>query len=164
MTPDRLLHEGLQLLAETLQGGQARRLPSGGAFSPKLGGPGALAALFAPVSPEPQVAEAFRARHETGMRAEVFAAVSRALENWGQGGDQTHFDDLFVAMAHLRLMLRSRSGRTQAAPLAERIAAMSLALQDELTGRWFQPLIRDKLNDTPADPGFGESARRALGG
>ncbi|CAM3589872.1 hypothetical protein KIPE111705_15815 [Kibdelosporangium persicum] len=150
MTSDRVIYEAVQLLAETLQGGPARRLPSAGVFSPKLGGPQALAALFAPVSPDPAIAGAFRERHESHMRAEVFAAVCRALERWGhvcqEGCDQSHFDDLVVTLAHLRLMLRSRRGDVPAAPIAEDIFVRALTLHDELAGRWFQPLIRDKLN------------------
>ncbi|SMC50299.1 DUF2017 family protein [Kibdelosporangium aridum] len=169
MIPDRLVYEGLQVLAEMLQGFQARRLPSGGVFSsPKLGGPEALAALFPPVSADPQAAAEFRARHEAGMRGEVYAAVTRTLERWGHecgpGCDQSHFDDLFVSLTNLRFMLRPRKDGTRVHDLAEQLATKATLYLDALTEMWFQPLIRDRLNGIePADPTFGESVNRALG-
>ncbi|MCE7010997.1 hypothetical protein LWC34_50565 [Kibdelosporangium philippinense] len=152
MIPDRLVHEGLQVLAEMLQGFQARRLPSGGVFaSPKLGGPEALATLFPPVSADPQIVADFRARHEAGMRGEVYAAVMRTLERWGHecgpGCDQTHFDDLFVSLTNLRFMLRPRKdGAARVHDLAEQLAMRATHYLDALTETWFQPLIRAKLN------------------
>lgn len=157
MTDDRtLLHEGLQLLAETLQGGPARRLPSAGWFSAKVGGPDRLAALFSPMSPDPQVALAFRERHETGMRAEVLAAVTGMLNRWdrrcAEGEcDQTHFDENFVALVNLQLLLRDRRGGRALAPIAHRLAEICQAAQNQLAEDWLQPLISAKLN-TPDPP------------
>jgi hypothetical protein len=154
-----LLREGLQVLVETLQGGPARRLPSAGRFSAKIGGPDRLAALFSPTSPDPQAAMAFRERHETGMRAEVLAAVScflYRLDNGCTDGecDQTHFDDKFVALANLQLLLRGRRVGQGAAPIAHRLAEICHATQNNLTEDWFQPLISAKLNspDPPQVP------------
>lgn len=158
MTDDMtLLYEGLQLLAETLQGGPARRLPSAGRLSAKVGGPERLAALFSPTSPDPQAAMAFRERHETGMRAEVLAAVTRVLHRWGHApdtDDQKRFDDKFVALANLQLLMRDRRAGHGAAPIAHRLAEICQAAQNQMTEAWFQPLISAKLNspDPPLAP------------
>jgi hypothetical protein len=147
---EQLLREGFELLAETLQGGPERRLRSHGRFGPKLGGPQRLATLFPPAAVDEQTTAAFRERHEKGMRAEVFAAVSRVLERWADPTrpdiNQSDFDDWFVALAHLQLLLRDRRGRQPGSPAAERLAERCQAVQDLMAESWLQPLIRAKLN------------------
>jgi hypothetical protein len=148
---ETLLREGMQLLAETLQGGPARRLPSAGRLSAKIGGPVRLAALFSAMSPDPQAAMAFRERHETGMRAEVLAAVIRCLGRLGHECtpdecDQTHFDDWMVALVNLQLLLRDRRGGTGMAPIARRVAEICQAVHSKMAEDWLQPLISAKLN------------------
>nr|CEL15245.1 hypothetical protein [Kibdelosporangium sp. MJ126-NF4]CTQ95714.1 hypothetical protein [Kibdelosporangium sp. MJ126-NF4] len=56
----QLFTEGLELLAETLEGGKARRLRSAGLISARVGGPRRLVALFQAVSDDPQYAAEFR--------------------------------------------------------------------------------------------------------
>jgi hypothetical protein len=147
-----VMYESLQVLAGTLRGDPPRAIRSMGwwARTSRVGGPTALAVLFAPVSPDPQAAAGFMERHEAGMRAEVLAAVTRVLERWGEGtetiGDQSHVDDLVVALAHLRLMLRPRRGSAKVSQVAQQIFDISLAVQHTLVEDWFQPLIGAKLN------------------
>jgi hypothetical protein len=153
------LREGLQLLAETLQGGPARRLPSAGRLSAKVGGPERLAALFPATSPDPRAAMAFRERHETGMRVEVLAAVTRLLQRLDHECtpdecDQTHFDDCMVALVNLQLLMRGRRAGHGAAPIAHQVAEICQAVHSKMAEDWFQPLISAKLNspDPPQEP------------
>jgi hypothetical protein len=172
MTNETVLRESIQLLAETLQGGPARPIKSLGWWARRspLGGPGARARLFAPVSPDAQATAAFRERHEDAMQAEVLAAVVRALDRWEHvcepGCDQSHFDDLFIALTHVRLMLLPRRDATESSPVAERVAGISMMAQEMLTEKWLRPLISAKLNAPgdalPAEPGLLGSVREAL--
>ncbi|MBP2320157.1 hypothetical protein JOF56_000542 [Kibdelosporangium banguiense] len=172
MSNEKILQESVQLLAETLRGGPARPIRSLGwwARCSPVGGPSARAALFAPVSPDTQAAADFRERHESAMQAEVLAAVTRVLDRWEHqcepGCDQSHFDDLFIALIHVRLMLSPRRGATEISPIAERVGTISLAAQQVLTEKWLRPLISAKLNAPgdapPAEPGLPGSVREAL--
>jgi hypothetical protein len=90
------------------------------------------------------------------MRLEVLAAVTRVLQRWGSDddGDQSHFDDRFVALANLQLLMRDRRPGRGAAPIEHRLAEICHAVQNHLTEAWFQPLISAKLNspDPPEAP------------
>nr|CEL15244.1 hypothetical protein [Kibdelosporangium sp. MJ126-NF4]CTQ95715.1 hypothetical protein [Kibdelosporangium sp. MJ126-NF4] len=64
--------------------------------------------------------------------------------------DQSHFDDMFVALAHLQLLMRDRRGEPGLAPIERKVAEMCHAIQNERAEMWLQPLISAKLN--AADP------------
>jgi hypothetical protein len=154
MSDEQLLREALELFAESLQGGRVRRLPSGGRFGPKLGGPGQVARMFRPVSADPEATAAFMAEHEGWMRAEVLNSVLHTLATWDKPPnpdglmDQPEIDAAFVASAHLGRFLHDTPGQAPCSPVAHRLSELILAAQDHLAGIWLQPLISAKLNTT----------------
>jgi hypothetical protein len=152
MSEEYLVRAAMELFAESLRGGPARRLPSGGLLGPKLGGPGPIARMFRPVSADPQVSAAFKAEHEAGMRAEVLNSVLHALATWDKprhadgSMDQPDFDALFVALAHLRRFVHDGPAGHSGHPLAHRLAGHVEEAQDRMAAAWLQPLISAKLN------------------
>jgi hypothetical protein len=152
-----LTRQAVELLVECLQGGPARRLEAGGRFGPKLGGPAQAAALFLPMSNDPQVEAEFRAAHEQGMRAEVLNSALHALATWNGPEDQAVFDARFVALSHVARFAHDRpDGRCVA--IACRIRRYALAARDEMAARWLEPMVTARLNGPdPHGPGPSDS-------
>ncbi|GAB3873525.1 hypothetical protein GCM10029964_013930 [Kibdelosporangium lantanae] len=141
-----LTRQAVELMAECLQGGPARRLAAAGRLGPKLGGPEQVATMFLPAANDPQVAAEFLTTHGEGMRAQVLNSALHAVAVWNEpGGDQVDFDARFVSLSHVGRFVHDRpDGRC--VPIACRVRKYALWARDEMAAAWLEPMVTAKLN------------------
>jgi len=144
-----LTRQAVELMAECLQGGPARRLAAGGRLGPKLGGPERVAAMFPQASNDSQVAAEFLATHGPGMQAQVLNSALHAGAVWDKpGADQVDFDARFVALSHVGRFVHDRPDG-KCVPIACRVRRYAVWARDEMAAGWLEPMVTAKLNAQP---------------